>query len=60
MEFKAELIDGKMIVKPIIEKKGNDIIVHAPSFQVINKLLKEEDGKRNIQPIQGELDEQGN
>lgn len=50
MEFKAEMIDGVLNVKPIIERKGKDVIVHMPSFSLINK-LKENYGKRNIQQI---------
>lgn len=51
MEFKAEKINGKIIVKPNIEKKPNgDIIVHVPSLPLIKK-LQETYGKRNIQQI---------
>ena len=55
MEFKAEEKDGALVVKPIIERKlnkkgGTDVIIHVPSFPLINKLSKEiKDGKRNLQ-----------
>jgi hypothetical protein len=49
MEFKAELKGKELIVKPIIERKGNNVIVHVPSFPLINKLIKEQNGVRNIQ-----------
>ncbi len=51
MEFKAEVIDGKVKVHPIIERKENgDITVHVPSLSTIAKFTKEH-GKRNIQPV---------
>lgn len=50
LEFKAEMIDGKLHVKPIIEKKGKDLIIHVPSFPLISKTIKDY-GKRNIQQI---------
>ena len=37
MEFKAEVIDGKLEVKPIIERKGKDLIIHVPSFPIIQR-----------------------
>lgn len=54
MEFKAELKDGVLEVKPIIEKKGNDVIVHVPSFKLMEQLKRKEllgdnYGKWNIQ-----------
>lgn len=55
MEFKAERVNGEIIIKPIIEKKinaegGTDITVHLPSFPIIQELKENlEDGKRNIQ-----------
>ena len=49
MEFKAELEGGKLMVKPIIERKGNNVIIHVPSFPLIHKLIKEQNGVRNIQ-----------
>lgn len=54
MEFRAEIQDGVIKVKPIIEKdkKGN-VKVHLPSFPLVQKLVKEKEkennGKRNIQ-----------
>lgn len=51
MDFKASLIDGKLIVKPNIikDKKGN-VTVHVPSLKLMQK-LKTEYGKRTIQQI---------
>lgn len=51
MEFKAEEINGEVFVKAIAEKKPNgDIIMHIPSFSLIQKLKTEfkKDGLRNI------------
>ena len=40
MNFKAEKINNKFVVKPVIEKKDNgDIIVHVPSFPLIQELI---------------------
>lgn len=51
MEFKAEILEGEVKVKPIIERKPNgDVIIHVPSFPIIQKLIKEH-GKRNIQQV---------
>jgi hypothetical protein len=46
MEFKAKMVGGKPVVEAVIERKinkdgGYDIIVHAPSLAIINKLGKE-------------------
>jgi hypothetical protein len=41
VEFKAEKIDGVVTVKAIVEKKGNDVIIHVPSFPLIEKLSKQ-------------------
>lgn len=47
MEFKANMAeDGTIEIKAIVEKKGNDVIIHIPSFKLINKIT--EDGKRNL------------
>jgi len=49
MEFKAEIINGKPVVKAQVERKANgDVVIHIPSFPLINKLT-EEHGKRNLQ-----------
>jgi hypothetical protein len=41
MDFKAEFSDkNELIVKPIIEKKGKDLIIHVPSI-ILMKQLKE-------------------
>ena len=61
MQFEAtEDIDGKISVKPIIERKGEDLIIHLPSLSLINKLStdkQKQNDKRNIQQIQSELNE---
>ena len=46
MDFKAELKDGELFVKPIIEKVGDNITIHVPSFPLIQKLIKEEKDKK--------------
>lgn len=38
LEFQAVNINGVIHVKPIIEKVGNDTIVHVPSFPLMQKL----------------------
>jgi len=46
MDFKAERdINGKLHVKPIIERKGNNVTIHVPSFPLIHKLSRELDKK---------------
>ena len=49
------MVKGIIEVKPIIEKKGKDVIIHVPSMALIHKL--KQDGIRNIQPIQSKLNE---
>ncbi|MBI4092281.1 MAG: hypothetical protein HY427_03710 [Candidatus Levybacteria bacterium] len=55
MEFKAQIIDGKIEVKAIAERLPNgDLIMHVPSFTLISDLKKkyeeeQKDGKRAIQ-----------
>ena len=39
MNFKAEKINGKIIVKPVIEKKDGNITIHVPSFPLIQELI---------------------
>jgi len=51
MEYKAEMVNGELIVKPNIIKNGNDIIVQVPSLALINKTIREYNGERNIQQI---------
>jgi len=51
-EFKAEMINGELIVKPIIikttnAKGGTDVTVKVPSLPMIKTAI-EEYGKRNI------------
>lgn len=50
LEFKAELVNGELTVKAIVEKNGNDVVVHVPSFPLIQE-LKKNYGKRNLQSI---------
>ena len=64
MEFPASVDkDGKLIVKPFIEKKvnengGTDITVHLPSPLQIKAVAEEiKDGKRSIQSVQSKLNE---
>lgn len=59
IEFKAVRgADGKLDVKAVVERRGNDVIVHVPSFNEIARLTREEkrtvkalrqDGKRDLQ-----------
>jgi len=41
MDFTAEIIDGVAVVKPIIEKKGKDVIIHIPSFPLMEELKRQ-------------------
>jgi hypothetical protein len=41
IEFKAELKNDKLIIKPFIERKGKDLIIHLPSFKLMNKIKKD-------------------
>lgn len=51
MEFKAEEVDGQLVVKAIAERKPNgDLIMHVPSLSTIAAFTKQH-GKRNIQQI---------
>ena len=53
MEFTAELKGKEIIVKPIIEKKGNDVIIHVPSFKLIEQLKREGgQGNKTVQYVQ--------
>ena len=47
MEFKAKQIKGELVIKPVIERKGKDLIIHVPSLSAISK-AKKDYGKRNI------------
>lgn len=47
MDFTAVEENGEIKVKCIVEKKGKDIIIHAPSFPLIEKLKKEFKEKQN-------------
>lgn len=50
MEFKAEFVNGQVVVKPIVEKNGKDIKIHVPSLKLIKELKEKiKDGKRDIQ-----------
>ncbi len=47
MEFKAEIDEhGKKTVKPIIERKGKDLIIHLPSLALIHKLSSDKKNKK--------------
>lgn len=35
MEFQAENKNGQLTIKPIIEKQGNNVIIHVPSLNLI-------------------------
>lgn len=53
VDFKAKKVGDKIEIKAIAEKRKNknggvDVIVHAPSLELINKFRKEQNGKRNI------------
>ena len=47
MDFKAEVVDGKTIVKAIVERKGNDVTVHVPSLKLMHQFQKEQKNKEN-------------
>lgn len=54
LNFEAKITNGVLNVKPIIERKGKDLIIHIPSLPLIHKLIKQhkdKNGKRNIQQI---------
>lgn len=49
MEFQASVNkQGIVEVKAVVEKKGNDVIVHVPSYTLLNKLTTDYNGKRDI------------
>lgn len=49
MEFKVEIDGDEIKVKPIIERKGQDVIIHLPSLPLIQKLKQEnKHDKRNL------------
>ena len=52
MEFKAELKDGVVDVKAIAVQDGPNVTIHVPSFQIINKLVREYKEKNGIRDIQ--------
>jgi hypothetical protein len=49
MEFKATMDDGVLDIKCIAEKKGNNIIIHVPSFPIINKLKKKFEDEKELE-----------
>ena len=63
MDFKAEVKEEILVVKPIVEKKpnkdgGTDVIIHMPTANRIKEKIKEVTyGKRNIQQIQSKSNE---
>jgi len=57
MEYKAEMVKGKMVIHPIVEKKtnkkgGQDVKIKVPSLSTIQKakemMEKKQDGKRDL------------
>lgn len=45
-EFKAEMINGRLVVKAVPERKPNgDLVMHVPSMALIEKLIKKEKHK---------------
>ena len=52
MDFKAEKVNGEIIVKAISVKNGNDLEVHIPSLSLVNTLIKKEKEKDGVGDIQ--------
>jgi hypothetical protein len=48
MDFQAEVVNGQIVVKAIVEKVGNNVTVHVPSFPLIQKLKEDFEKKRAI------------
>jgi hypothetical protein len=44
MEFKAEMKEKELVVKPVVERKGNDVTIHIPTFPIIEKALRDAGG----------------
>jgi len=39
MEFKGKYDEnGKLVIEPIIERKGEDLIIHLPSLSLMNQI----------------------
>ena len=47
MEFKAEEVNGKVEVKPIVKRDGPNLTIQLPALSTIAKLTQDY-GKRNI------------
>ena len=52
MDFKASIENGIVTVKAIAVKDGNNVTIHVPSFQLINKLAQEYREANGIRDIQ--------
>lgn len=54
MEYKAELVDGKLNILCNVVKEGKNIIIQAPLISNVVKQFNK-NGERNIQPSKSEL-----
>ena len=52
MDFKATIENGVVDVKAIAVQDGPNVTIHVPSFQLINKLVKEYKEANGIGDIQ--------
>lgn len=52
MEFKAKKVNGHVTVDAIVERSGNNVTIHIPSFKLIEKLKREEKGEHGVRHIQ--------
>ena len=37
-EYKAQIIEDQLIVKPRIERNGNNVTIHVPSIKLLKKV----------------------
>lgn len=37
-EYKAQIIEEKLIIQPRIERNGNNVTIHVPSMKLLKKL----------------------
>lgn len=51
LDFKAEKVDGKYIIKAIPERKGNNLIMHVPSIPLLKKLKAKAEKEDKIKEI---------
>lgn len=52
MEYKAEIIDGQINIKPNILQDGSNVIIQVPTLSLLNKFqteLKEEDKNGSLE-----------